>query len=54
MAARQLDETFYCAFSGSTTTSRIGDYYSNTHKSGTHYLEIPIKNNVSEAGSISV
>ena len=54
MAARQLDETFYCAFSGSTTTSRIGDYYSNTHKSGTHYLEIPIKNNVFEVPVVAI
>ena len=54
MAAIQLDETFYCAFSGSTTTSRIVDYCGDIHKSGTHYLEIPIKNNVFEVPVVAV
>ena len=54
MAARQLDETFSCAFSGTTTTSRITDYYGDIHKSGTHYLEIPIKNNVFEIPVVAI
>ena len=52
MAARQLDETFYCAFSGTTTTSRTVDY--DIHKSGTRYLEIPIKNNVFEIPVVAI
>ena len=54
MAARQLDETFYCAFSGNTTTSRITDNMGDTHKSVTHYLEIPIKNNVFEVPVVAI
>lgn len=53
MAARQLDETFCCAFSGTTTTSSIVDY-GDIHRSGTHYLEIPIKNNVFEIPVVAV
>ena len=53
MAATQLDETLYCAFSGTTTTSRAVNYDS-THKSGTHYLEIPINSNVFEIPVVAV
>lgn len=48
MAARQLDETFYDAFSCQTTKTRIVDFYGSVHRSGTHYLEIPIKSDVFE------
>lgn len=48
MAAIQLDETFYNAFTGLTTTARIVDYPGDIYKSGTRYLEIPIKSDVFE------